>query len=64
MVNISRLSVYYRSTSLGHPNCGDHVEPYITATDAEAAEQDVAERLIEPFEYEDDGIGRRLVPDP
>ena len=56
---ISRLSVYYRSTSLGPPNCGDHVEPYINAADVEAAEQDVVERLIEPFENEDDGIGRK-----
>ena len=56
---ISRLSVYYRSTSPGHPNCGDHVEPYINAADAEAAEQDVVERLIEPFEDEDEREGRR-----
>ena len=59
MAKISRLFVYYRSTSLGHPNFGDHVELYINAADAEAAEQDVVERLIEPFENEDDGIGRK-----
>ncbi|EDR10823.1 uncharacterized protein LACBIDRAFT_293315 [Laccaria bicolor S238N-H82] len=42
-----------------HPNCGDHTEPYINAADAEAAEQDVVERLIEPFENEDERVGRK-----
>lgn len=56
---ISRLSVYYRSTSPGHPNCGDHTEPYLNAAGAEAAEQDVVERLIEPLENEDDRVGRK-----
>jgi len=42
---ISRLAVFYRSTSPGHPNCAKKSLPYASPQDAYAAEQHIVPRL-------------------
>ena len=42
---ISRLSVFYRSTSPGHPNCAKKSLPYTSPQDAYVAEQHIIPRL-------------------
>lgn len=43
---ISQLSLYYRSTSPGHPSCERSSEPYPSASIARLREQQVAQRLM------------------
>ncbi|KAF5389466.1 hypothetical protein D9757_004330 [Collybiopsis confluens] len=43
---IEQTSIYYRSTSPGHPNCEGHHEPYKDMADARHNEQNLVDRLM------------------
>ncbi|KAJ3711546.1 hypothetical protein F5878DRAFT_247604 [Lentinula raphanica] len=42
---IERTSIYYRSTSPGHPKCEEHTLPYKDMADARLQEQNLVQRL-------------------
>ncbi|KIK67062.1 hypothetical protein GYMLUDRAFT_37100 [Collybiopsis luxurians FD-317 M1] len=44
---IKRMSIYYRSTSPGHPNCQDRTAPYKDMADARYNEQNLVDRLVD-----------------
>ncbi|GAV99304.1 protein [Lentinula edodes] len=51
---IERTSIYYRSTSPGHPQCEDHSTPYKDMADARRKEQNLVQRLKETVSTPDD----------
>ena len=46
--DIGGLSIYYRATAPGHPNCAMRASPYRNGKVAETFEDDVAGRLMRP----------------
>ncbi|TFK23232.1 hypothetical protein FA15DRAFT_670731 [Coprinopsis marcescibilis] len=51
---IPRISVLYRSTSPGHPNCGSKPSPYDNITHALAGEHNVVQQLLAPLKTSKD----------
>jgi hypothetical protein len=51
---MERTSIYYRSTSPGHPTCKDHLKPYKDMADARMQEKDLVHRLQEIVTSDDD----------
>ncbi|KAF6758225.1 hypothetical protein DFP72DRAFT_189008 [Ephemerocybe angulata] len=51
--DIPQLSVYYRATTPGHPNCAARSSPYLNSKTAEAYERDVVGRLTKAVSSSD-----------
>ncbi|KAG2011264.1 hypothetical protein CC2G_011405 [Coprinopsis cinerea AmutBmut pab1-1] len=51
---IPRLSVYYRSTTPGHPNCGSKPVPYSNYSAAVVGEDNLVAQLLKPLKTDQD----------